>query len=260
LKLTIITVCFNSAKTLADAIESVQSQNYGPLEHIIIDGGSTDGSVSLIEQLASRPDSKISRWLSEPDLGIYDAMNKGLSLASGDVIGFLNSDDMYSSPQALSELMGALQKNHVDCVFADLVYVDFLDTQKVLRYYNSGHFRPSRFRWGWMPAHPTFLAKRTLFDRAGIFSLDYKIAADYELLLRMLWVERASYVYLPKPLVRMRVGGVSTSGMAHSLLLNREIVTACRDNGIYTNLAMVLTKVPLKFLELVRGRLSSKVR
>jgi hypothetical protein len=151
--------------------------------------------------------------------------------------------------------MGALEKNRVDCVFADLVYVDPSDPQKVLRYYNSGQFRPSKFRWGWMPAHPTFLAKRSLFEKVGLFSLDYKIAADYELLIRMLWVSRASYVYIPKALIRMRAGGVSTSGLRHSLLLNREIVAACRANGIYTNLAMVLTKIPLKLLEVIRGRL-----
>ena len=255
MKLSIITVCFNSATTLTDAIESVKAQDYESLEHIIVDGGSTDGSLQIIERYASAPDTKISQWRSEPDRGIYDAMNKGLQMASGDVIGFLNSDDIYASPHALSELMGALQQARADCVFADLVYVDPQDTQKTVRYYNSGQFRPSRFRWGWMPAHPTFLAKRTLFEKAGSFSLKYKIAADYELLLRMLWVHRATYTYLPKPLVRMRAGGLSTSGWRHSLLLNREIVAACKDNGLYTNLVMVLSKMPLKLMELMKGRL-----
>lgn len=260
MRLSVITVCFNSVATLRDTIESVLSQDYPYIEHIIVDGSSTDGTVGIIQKYIGRSDSKIVSWVSEPDRGIYDAMNKGIRLASGDVIAFLNADDIYANTHAISELMEALEKNRVDCVFADLVYVDPNDPNKVLRYYNSGQFRPSKFRWGWMPAHPTFLAKRSLFDRAGPFSLDYKIAADYELLIRMLWVQRASYAYLPKPLVRMRAGGVSTSGLAHSWLLNREIVRACRANGIYTNLAMVLTKVPLKLLELVRGRLGSQVR
>ena len=255
MKLSIITVCFNSVATLRDTIESVLTQDYPHIEHIIIDGGSTDGTVGIIQEYIGRSDSKIVSWVSEPDRGIYDAMNKGISIASGDVIGFLNSDDMYANAHVLSELMGALEKNCVDCVFADLVYVDPNNPNKVLRYYNSGQFRPSKFRWGWMPAHPTFLAKRSLFEKVGLFSLDYKIAADYELLIRMLWVSRASYAYIPKALIRMRAGGVSTSGLRHSLLLNREIVAACRANGIYTNLAMVLTKIPLKLLEVVRGRL-----
>ena len=258
MKLSIITVCYNSVATLRDTIESVLAQDYPQIEHIIVDGGSTDGTLELIEEFASKADSKIVRWISEPDQGIYDAMNKGVQLASGDVIGFLNSDDVYTYFYAVSELMGALKKNHVDCVFADLVYVDPNNTQKILRYYHSGRFRPSQFRWGWMPAHPTFFAKRTLFDRVGPFSLDFQIAADYELLIRMLWVHRAAYVYVPKVLIRMRAGGLSTSGLRHSLLLNREIVAACRTNGIYTNLAMVLTKIPCKLLEVVRGRFSQR--
>lgn len=254
MKLSIITVCFNSAHTLPEAIASVQAQNYAPLEHIIIDGGSSDDSQKVIEHMAGVPDSKITRWVSEPDRGIYDAMNKGLQMASGQVIGFLNADDVYANPSALSQLMAAMQSSGADCVFGDLVYVDPQHTQKVLRYYNSGNFHPRKFRWGWMPAHPTFLAKRSLFDLAGPFSLRYQIAADFELLVRMLWVHRAQYAYLPKPLVRMRAGGVSTAGWRHSVLLNREIVAACRANGIYTNLAMVLTKIPFKFWELLRGR------
>jgi glycosyltransferase involved in cell wall biosynthesis len=256
LKLSIVTVCYNSVATLRDTIESVLAQDYPQIEHIIVDGGSTDGTLALVEEYANKLGSKIVRWVSEPDRGIYDAMNKGVQLASGDVIGFLNSDDVYASADSVSQLMGALKRNHVDCVFADLVYVDPQNVQKVLRYYNSGRFRPSKFRWGWMPAHPTFLAKRSVFDKVGSFSLNYQIAADYELLIRMLWVHQASYVYVPKALIRMRAGGVSTAGLRHSLLLNREIVEACRANGIYTNLAMVLSKIPFKLLEMLRGRLS----
>ena len=260
MKLSIITVCFNSAHTLQEAIASVQGQDYGPLEHIIFDGGSSDGSQEIIKRMAGAPDSKITRWVSEPDRGIYDAMNKGLALATGEVIGFLNADDIYAGPTVLRQLMNALREEHAQCVFADLVYVDPQNTQKVLRYYNSGRFRPSRFRWGWMPAHPTFLATRTLFDQVGPFSLDYRIAADYELLIRMLWLHQARYAYIPKPLVHMRAGGVSTAGWRHSLLLNREIVAACRAHGMYTNLAMVLSKFPLKLFELVQGRLGFSKR
>lgn len=251
MKVSIITVAFNSARTIRETIESVISQNYPDIEYIVIDGGSTDGTVEIIKEF----ESKITHWVSEPDRGIYDAMNKGIKIATGDVIGFLNSDDIYSQPDAISKLITAMTLHGADCVFADLIYVAPNDTGRILRYYSSKKFKPNLFQYGWMPAHPTFLAKKSLYDRAGLFSLDYKIAADFELLVRMLAVKKASYAYVPQPLVRMRAGGISTSGLSHSLLLNCEIVKACRANGIQTNLGKVLLKIPLKLLELLKGRL-----
>ena len=250
MKVSIITVAFNSAATIRDTIESVLSQDYPQIEYIVVDGGSTDGTLDIAKEYGSR----IDRLVSEPDRGIYDAMNKRIGLATGDVIGFLNSDDMYIDSKAVSQLMAAMNSQKTDCVFADLIYVAPDNTSKVLRYYNSARFKPSLFQYGWMPAHPTFFAKKSAYENSGLFSLDYKIAADFELLVRMLAVNSASYAYLPKPIVRMRAGGVSTSGLKHSLLLNREIVKACQANGINTNLAKVLLKIPMKLMELVKGR------
>jgi glycosyltransferase involved in cell wall biosynthesis len=246
-KVSIITVCFNSAKTIRDTIESVLSQDYPDIEYIVIDGGSSDQTLEIVKEYADR----IAVIVSETDNGIYDAMNKGIALASGDVIGMLNSDDIYMNEHAVSELMKTMQDTHSDSVFADLVIVDPENLNKVLRYYDSSYFNPSKFRFGWMPAHPTFFVKRALYDKVGPYSLDYQISADYEMLIRLLWVQKASYAYLPKPVVRMRHGGASTSGIGRNWLLNKEIVKACKANGIYTNLGLLALKIPRKLFGLV---------
>jgi glycosyltransferase involved in cell wall biosynthesis len=249
-KVSIITVCFNSAKTIRDTIESVLSQNYPDIEYIVIDGGSNDQTLEIVKEYADR----IAVIISETDNGIYDAMNKGIALASGDVVGMLNSDDIYMNEHAVSELMKTMQDAHSDSVFADLVIVDPENLNKVVRYYDSSYFNPSKFRFGWMPAHPTFFVKRALYDKVGPYSLDYKISADYEMLIRLLWVHKASFAYLKKPVVRMRYGGTSTSGFSRNWLLNKEIVQACKDNGIYTNVGLLALKIPRKIFELVKAR------
>jgi glycosyltransferase involved in cell wall biosynthesis len=246
--LSIIAVCFNSVATIRDAIDSVLSQDYPGIEYIVIDGGSTDGTVDVIRSYGSRIDS----YVSERDRGIYDAMNKGLELARGDVVGMLNSDDIYSDSKVVSSLMAAMTAAQADSVFADVVYVDRSDPSREVRYYDSGRWRPSRFRYGLMPAHPTFFVRRELYSRVGRFSVDYRIAGDFEMLVRILYCARASYVHVPRPVVRMRRGGISTRGIRPLWLLNREIVRACRSNGLWTALPLVLLKIPLKLLEFFR--------
>jgi glycosyltransferase involved in cell wall biosynthesis len=246
--LSIITVCFNSVATIRDAIESVLAQDYPDIEYIVIDGGSTDGTADVVRSYGSR----IAAYVSERDRGIYDAMNKGLELARGDVIGMLNSDDIYSDSKVVSALISAMIAARTDSVFADVVYVDRSDTARVVRYYDSGHWRPARFRYGLMPAHPTFFVKRELYSRVGPFSLDYRIAGDFEMLVRILYRARASYVHMPRPVVRMRRGGISTRGLRPLWVLNREIVRACRANGLWTALPIVMLKFPLKLLEFIR--------
>jgi glycosyltransferase involved in cell wall biosynthesis len=246
-KVSIITVCFNSAKTIRDTIKSVLSQDYPNIEYIVIDGGSNDQTLEIIKEYADR----IAVIVSEIDHGIYDAMNKGITLASGDIVGMLNSDDVYINKYVVSELMKKMQDAKADSVFADLVIVDPDNLNKVLRYYDSSYFKPSKFRFGWMPAHPTFFVKKALYDKVGPYSLDYQISADYEMLIRLLWVQKASYAYMQKPVVRMRYGGASTADLSRNLLLNREIVQACKANGIYTNLFLVLLKIPAKLWGLI---------
>ena len=249
LKVSIITVSFNSAKTIASTINSVLSQDYPNLEYIVVDGGSSDGTVGIIEKNQSR----ISKWISEKDRGMYDAMNKGIAMATGDVIGILNSDDVYMNTHVISELIELMQSQKAQVVFADLILVDQFDDQKVLRYYDSGHFHPNKFKYGWMPAHPTVFVKRELYEAVGKFSTTYQIAADYEMLIRILAIQRARYAYLPKPVVRMRAGGASTSGLSRNWILNQEIVRACKENGIYSNMAMLLLKLPFKLWGKVAG-------
>ena len=242
MKVSIITVSFNSAKTIADTIDSVLSQDFPEIEYIIVDGCSTDGTVDIIRQ----NENCISQWVSEKDQGMYDAMNKGIAMATGDVIGILNSDDVYMNTHVVSDLMHLMQSQNTEVVFADLILVDSSNQNKVIRYYDSGRFHPSKFKFGWMPAHPTVFVKRELYQRVGKFSTTYQIAADYEMLIRMLAIEKASYAYYPKPVVRMRSGGASTSGVSRNWILNQEIIRACKENGIYTNLFMLLLKVPAK--------------
>lgn len=242
MKVSIITVSFNSAKTIADTIESVLSQDFPQIEYIIVDGGSSDGTVEIIQQYQDR----INHWVSEKDRGMYDAMNKGIALATGDVIGILNSDDVYMNTHVVSELMELMQAKRAQVVFADLILVDQDHPQKVLRYYDSSHFHPNKFKYGWMPAHPTVFVKRELYEAVGKFSTTYQIAADYEMLIRILAIQRARYAYLPKPIVRMRSGGASTASLSRNWILNQEIVRACKENGIYSNMAMLLLKLPFK--------------
>ena len=244
MKVSIITVSYNSAKTIKDTIESVLSQDYSDIEYIVIDGGSNDGTREIVNQYREH----ISRVVSESDRGIYDAMNKGIALAEGDVIGFLNSDDMYVSSSSVSQLMTPIRTQGVDAAFADLVVVDAIETEKVVRYYDSSYFSPKKFRFGWMPAHPTFFAKKSAYKLAGNYSLDYQIAADYEILVRMLYVHQLKYTYIQKPLVKMRKGGASSASLRSNWILNCEIVKACRSNGIFTTLPFVLLKIPQKLI------------
>lgn len=250
MKVSIITVCYNSVRTLEQTIQSVLSQDYPDIEYIVIDGASQDGTKNIIQQYQS----SISKTISEPDHGMYDAMNKGIAMASGDVIGILNSDDVYMNAHIVSDLMRQMQKDQVDVVFADLILVDEDHPEKILRYYDSGQFEPSRFRFGWMPAHPTVFVKKRIYDEVGLFKTDYQIAADYEMLIRILAVKKVPYSYVPKPVVRMRTGGASTAGLSRNWILNSEIVRACKENGIYSNMAMLLLKIPAKLW----GRFAAK--
>jgi glycosyltransferase involved in cell wall biosynthesis len=247
MKITLITVSYNSAATIRDTIESVLTQNYPDIEYIIIDGKSKDETVSIIRSFGN----KITQWISEPDKGIYDAMNKGLRMATGEVIGMLNSDDFYASPEIISIVARAFEDTSVDAVFGDLVFVDPLNLKKVVRTYSSKRWHPKKFARGFMPAHPTFFVRSKYYNQHGLFKTDYKIAADYELLIRFLYVHKLKYKYLPLNMVTMRKGGVSSNGLRSNIILNQEIIRGCRENGISTNAMMVYSKYFIKFFELM---------
>ena len=247
-KISIITVCFNSSATIRDTIDSVLSQDYPDIEYIIVDGASKDGTIDIVREYGD----KIDVVISEPDEGIYDAMNKGIRAATGDVVGLLNSDDFYADESVVRELIECMEQAGSDTVYADLVIVDAKDTERVVRYYDSSTFSPERLRYGWMPAHPTFIVKRKLYETYGGFLLDYRIAADFEMVVRLLHTAGASYTYLPVVVIKMRAGGESTSGLKSSWVLNKEIVRACRANGLKTSLPRVLLKIPSKLMEYIR--------
>lgn len=245
-KISIITVVWNNKDTIKDAIESVLNQTYKDIEYIIVDGASTDGTVEVVQRYGD----KITKFISEPDNGLYDAMNKGIKLATGDVIGILNSDDFYVDEFVIEKVVKVFEEKEVDSLFSDLVYVRPEDLNKAVRHYDSSQFNPDKFAYGWMPAHPTFFVQRSAYEKHGLFKTDYKIAADYELLVRFLYKHKLTYFYLQEVIIKMRMGGMSTSGVKSNWILNHEIIRACRENGIKTNMFKVLSKYPKKILGL----------
>jgi len=248
LKISIITVVRNNHRQVEECINSVLSQNYANIEYILVDGDSTDGTLDVIKKYEKR----VSKWISEPDQGIYDAMNKGIRLASGDVVGILNSDDFYAYNGVISDVMNEFAVKNVDSVFADLVYVKRDDPREVVRYYESSKFNPDKFIYGLMPAHPTFFLKRYCYEQYGLYRTNYKIAADYELLLRMFVKKRISYSHIPKVIIKMRTGGRSTTDLMSTWILNKEIVKACAENGIKTNYFKVYSKYFIKISQLFK--------
>lgn len=245
MKISIITVTFNAADTVTATLDSVASQTYDDIEHIVIDGASTDGT----QEIVTRHVRTISRFVSEPDAGIYDAMNKGLKLATGEVIGFLNADDVYENENVLQHVAEHIAQNELDAVFGDAVFVDPAHPSRSIRRYRSDRFRPDRIAWGWMPAHPALFLRRGVYERFGVFRIDYKIAGDFELVARVFHGQTLKYHYVPEVLVRMRTGGISTEGWRNTILLNREVLRACRENRIPTSLPKILSKYPAKLFE-----------
>lgn len=244
MKISIITVCYNSAATLEKTILSVAAQTYADKEHLIVDGASTDETMSIV-----RSHSSIACVISEPDQGIYDALNKGILLASGDVIGILNADDVYAHDNVLEHVAQAFLAGDLDAVFADITFFNKEQPDKVIRRFSSKDFSPSRIAWGWMPAHPSLFIKRHVYQQVGLFKTNYKIAGDYEFVARAFGSNKLRYKYLPEVFVKMRAGGVSTGGWQNTILLNQEVLRACRENGLKTNIFKILSKYPLKLLE-----------
>ena len=245
--ISVITVCYNSAATLARALQSVVDQDWPRVEHIVIDGASKDDTAAIIEQFRSH----LTHVLSEPDEGIYDAMNKGLDRARGDIICFLNADDRYATNKVLSRVATLMHKQQLDALMGDVVFFHETDPQRMVRRYRSNHFTPGRLAWGWMPAHPALFLSRGVVRRVGRFKTDYRIAGDYEFIVRAFHGHEVRYQRLPEVLVNMQTGGASTGGFCAKLRLNREVLRACRENGLQTNIVKILSKYPAKILELL---------
>jgi glycosyltransferase len=227
MKISIITACYNSAATIGDTLQSVSIQSYGDIEHIIVDGASSDNTLEIVGYFPH-----VAKIVSEKDKGIYDAMNKGIALATGDVIGILNSDDVYTDRYVISKVMKAFEKKGCDAVYADLQYVKYDDLQKVTRTWHSGNFSKRKFYYGWMPPHPTFFVRSEVYGKIGDFNCSLRSAADYEFMLRVLLKNDFKAHYIPEVLVKMRTGGMSNATIRHRLRANREDREAWRINNI----------------------------
>ncbi|MGB2742328.1 MAG: glycosyltransferase family 2 protein [Cognaticolwellia sp.] len=245
MKVSIITATYNSESTIIDTIKSLESQTYMDIEYIIVDGLSTDSTIELIKERSSR----VSTFIIEKDKGIYDALNKGLAAATGDIVGFLHSDDLFASDSSVSNLVAAFEPGS-DAIYADLEYVSKQDLNKVVRLWRSGTFNLTKIRSGWMPPHPTFYMKTSLYKKLGGFNLNYKIAADYDSLLRYLWINKIKVSYLPEVLIKMRVGGASNRSLTNIYKKSLEDISALKLNRVPVFRAFIiknLSKLPQFF-------------
>ncbi|MBC7848841.1 MAG: glycosyltransferase [Chitinophagaceae bacterium] len=240
MKISIITASFNSAGTITDTLQSVATQTYTDIEHIIVDGASQDATLQIVSRYGN-----VAKVLSEKDNGIYDAMNKGIRLASGSIVGILNSDDFYVDPFVIEQVMKLFENDSVDAVYGDLQYVDASNTAKVVRTWKAGTYNQRSFYNGWMPPHPTFFVRKSLYDRFGVFNLELRTAADYEIILRFLVKHQIKATYLPKIVVRMRTGGASNSSIKQRLKANREDRRAWEINGLHPTVFTLILK-PLR--------------
>ena len=252
MKISVVTVTFNSAATVRDTIESVLKQEYSDYEYLVIDGGSKDNTVDIIKEYEPKFGGRM-KWISEKDKGMYDGINKGIRMASGDVVGIINSDDFYHRTDIFSIISKSFEENPgVQAIYGDVRFVHPDNLDKTVRYYSSKNWRPWRFRFGFMPAHPTFFTYKENFEKYGYYQYDYHIAADYELLIRHLYTNHVPVKYVPLDFMKMRTGGRSTNGWKANILLNREIVRGCKENGIWTCMPLLFLKYFIKVFELVK--------
>ena len=250
--ISILTATYNSEKTLRDTIESVLRQSCRDFEYILIDGGSKDNTVDIIKEYEPQFEGRL-KYISERDNGIYDAMNKGIRMATGDVVGILNSDDFYTSDDALQKIADAFEHNDIDATYGDIHFVNDDDLTKMVRYYSSAVFKRSFMRFGLMPAHPSFYCKREVYEKYGAFDTSYRIAADFENLLRLIFIHRIKTLYIPKDFVTMRTGGASTAGFASRKKIMHEHLQAMKKNGVYSNFFLLSLRYFYKIYELMRG-------
>lgn len=253
MKITIITVTYNSAKTIADTVKSVFSQTYNDIEHIIIDGASIDNTLEVISHTPNR----VSKIVSEKDRGLYEAMNKGISMSTGDIIGFLNSDDFFTSNTIISDFVKHFEvDNTLDAVYGDIHYVNHKNLNKTVRYYSSAKFKSWKMRFGYMPAHPSFYCRRELYYNYGGFDDSFKIAADFELLLRFIFIHKIKTKYLSLDFVTMRTGGVSTSGLSIHKQIMKEHLRAYRKNRVCSNILFDSSRYIFKILDVLTQRVN----
>lgn len=256
MKISVITATFNSGKTVHDTIESMLRQTHKDIEYLIIDGGSTDDTMDIVRSYEPLFEGRM-HYISEHDRGIYDAMNKGIAMATGDVVGILNSDDFYTSNNVLEQVAKTLSDTNIDAVYGDVHYVNDDHLDKCVRYYTSRPFHRSWMRFGFMPAHPSFYCRRSVYERYGTFDLSYKVAADFENLLRLIFVHRIRTRYIAKDFVTMRTGGASSSGLRSHKQIMHDHLRALRQNGVYSSLLLLALRYPYKICEIALTQISN---
>lgn len=254
MKISIITATYNSGKTVGDTLKSVLAQTYHDYELLVVDGASKDNTLEVVKNMEPLFEGRM-RYISEPDKGIYDAMNKGIRMATGDVIGILNSDDFYTSDDALACIAWTLEKEKVDAVYGDIHYVDDEDLKKCVRYYSSKPFRRWMMRLGFMPAHPSFYCRKEVYEKYGAFDAEnYRVAADFENLLRLIFVNKIKTHYINKDFVTMRTGGASSSGLESHKRIMRDHLKALKKNGVYSNFFLLGLRYIYKVGEILKSR------
>lgn len=247
--ISLITATYNSGKTVEETLRSVLAQTYKEIDYLVVDGGSKDDTMDIVRKYEPLFGGRL-HWISESDRGIYDAMNKGISNSTGDVVGILNSDDYFTSNDVLERVAAEMQAdNTLDAVYGDIHFIKDGAPDRIVRYYSSKPFRPFWLRFGFMPAHPSFYARREVFEKHGLYSLDYKIAADYDMMVRLFLKHRIKAKYMPMDFVTMLMGGLSTKGVRSRMVLVSEDVKACRTYGFYTNRFMISLKFLYKIFE-----------
>ena len=256
MKLSLITVTYNSGATLAYTIKSVLSQTYPDIEYIIVDGASKDNTVAIIKEYETQFKGHI-KWISEPDKGLYDAMNKGIRMATGEIIGILNSDDFFTNKNVLQKVADTFNEDaSLDAVYGDVHFVNPEDLERCVRYYSSKVFNRKLMKLGFMPAHPSFYVRKECFEKYGIYKTDYKIAADFEFLLRVIYKNKIRTKYLPIDMVTMRTGGASTSGLESHKRIMKEHLRAFHENDVYTNVFLLSLRYIYKTGEIIKQKLS----
>lgn len=257
MKISLITVTYNSNKTIQTTIQSVLEQSYTNLEYIVIDGASKDNTLSVVKEYESQFNGRM-KWISEPDKGIYDAMNKGIYMATGDIIGILNSDDIFFDNDVLKDIIHTFKCNDIDCLYGNLKFVDATDTNKVVRTWNSSQHYPNGFLKGWHPAHPTFYVRREVYEKYGVFDTSFDVSADFELMLRFIEKHKISNLYLDRYFIKMRIGGESTGSIKKIIQGNNNVLRAFKKNGFKVSPFYPIIRLFPKAINIIKTKFSFK--
>ena len=257
MKISIITVTYNSEKTLAETLQSILAQSYYNIESIIIDGSSKDNTISIIKEYEPLFNGKM-KWVSEPDKGLYDAMNKGIHMATGDIIGILNSDDFYTDSNVLQDIALSFKNNKIDCLYGNLYFVDSIETNKVVRTWKGSQHKMGGFLKGWHPAHPTFYVKKEVYDKHGVFDTSFNVSADFELMLRFIEKHQISNLYLDRYFIKMRMGGESTGSINKIIQGNKNVLRAFKKNGFNVSPFYPIIRLLPKALNIIKNKIGLK--